>query len=102
MIVFENIEFIGVSGDWGAQIGWLSAPVPEAAIGLILHRMPVFRQVDTGEISFGMPLVPGDLLGSRYSCLTFDSDRHRRRLLGALEAALRAAHPEIFESEGPR
>jgi hypothetical protein len=46
--------------------------------------------------------VPGDLPGPRYSRFTFDSDRHRRRLLGALEAALRAAHPEIFESEGPR
>ena len=94
-----NVEFTPVSGDWGTQLGWVSAPVPGAFRGLIVHRMPVFRRADTCGIDFGMPLAAGAVPGTRHSCVTFDTDRHRKRFLGALEAALRQKHPELFPVE---
>jgi len=93
-----NIEYMPISGDWGAQIGWLSARLPAAFTDMILNGVPVFRQ-RPAAITFGMPLAPGELPGSRYSCITFDTDRHRQRFLAALEEALRAAHPELFAPE---
>jgi hypothetical protein len=91
-----RIEFEPIVGDWGAQFGWVTAHLMAFFPGLTLNRMPVFRRADTGGITFGSPLVAGDLPASRYSCITFDTDRQRERFLTALDQALRAAHTELF------
>jgi hypothetical protein len=91
-----TIEFEGFAGDWGAQIGWISVEVQGAIPGLRLHRLPVF-QTDAGDITFGMPMLQGELPGSRYSGITFDTDKHRERFLRDLSGAPRAVHPELFE-----
>jgi hypothetical protein len=98
---FADIKFTPIPGDWGAQIGWLSVPLPAAVRGLLLHRVAVFRQraEDGVTVTFGLPLVPGELAGSRYSCVTFDNEEHGRAFLGDLESALRRKHPELFVVE---
>jgi hypothetical protein len=93
-----EVEFKPVEG-WGAQIGWLDATVHEAIPGLSLNRFAVFRDVDTDIIGIGVPSVPGELPAFRHSAISFDTDRNRRRFVGKLLDALRAAHPELFERE---
>jgi hypothetical protein len=97
-----TVEFTPVRGDWGAQIGWANVRLTGAFPGLTLARMPVFRQADTRLIHFGAPLTAGNLPASRYSCLTFDTDRNRQRFMVQLGDALRAAYPELFAAETPR
>jgi hypothetical protein len=94
-----TVEFTPVLRDWGCQIGWASVRLTGAFPGLTLNHMPVYRQADTRLIHFGSPLTPGNLPASRYSCLTFDTDRNRQRFLAQLDEALRVAHPELFLSE---
>jgi hypothetical protein len=94
-----TVEFTPVLADFGAQIGWASVRLTGAFPGLTLARMPVFRQADTRLIHFGSPLTPGNLPASRYSCLTFDTDRNRQRFMVQLDEALRVAYPELFATE---
>jgi hypothetical protein len=100
---FAIVELVLVPGDWGAQIAWVSVDIQGAVPGLRLHRFPVFRQADTGAITIGMPLVPGDGPGARYSGISFDTDAHRERFLTGflkeLVPALEAACPELFAPE---
>jgi hypothetical protein len=91
-----TVEFEGLKGDWGQQLGWVSVGVQGSIPGLRLHRLPVFK-TDTGDITFGMPMLQGELPGSRYSGITFDTDKHRERFLRDLSTALRATHPELFD-----
>ena len=46
-----------------------------------------------------MPLLQGELPGSRYSGITFNTDKHHQRFLEEVKTALRAAHPELFDRE---
>jgi hypothetical protein len=93
-----TVEFEELTEDWGAQIGWVSVDVHGAIPGLRLDHLPVF-QTDTGGFTFGMPLLQGELPGSRYSGITFDTDEHRERFLLDLAAALRTARPDRFGRE---
>jgi hypothetical protein len=95
-----TVEFTPVLADFGAQIGWASVRLTGAFPGLTLARMPVFRG-PTG-LTFGSPLVPGERPASRYSCVTFDTDKNRQRFLAQLDEALRAAYPELFATEEPQ
>jgi hypothetical protein len=91
------VELNLVAGDWGAQIGWVSVDVHGAIPGLRLNHLPVFRTANTGIITFGMPLLQGEIPGSRYSGISFDTDEHRQHFLGELETVLRATHPDLFD-----
>jgi hypothetical protein len=93
-----TIEFEPLQG-WGAQIEWATVTADGAVPGLRLNRLPVFRTANTGAITFGMPLLQGELPGSRYSGIAFDTDEHRQRFLARLKAALRTAYPELFDRE---
>jgi hypothetical protein len=95
-----QIEFTPVTG-WGDQVGWVTVRPFGAVPGLILNRLPVFRQ-GPGRFSFGSSAVPGALPGSGYSVVVFSADRHRQRFHAQLDDAVRRAHPELFQSEGQR
>ena len=93
-----TVTFEELAGDWGAQVGWVSVDVRGALPGLRINRIPVF-QTAAGAATFGLPLLQGQLPGSRYSGITFNSDEHRRHFFERLAAALRATRPDLFEQE---
>jgi hypothetical protein len=95
-----GLAFEPAIGDCGAQIGWASATLDGTITGLTIRRIPVFR--GPSGLTFGAPQAPGNRPSSRHSLLTFDTDQHRQRFQTQLANALRAAHPEIFQSEGSR
>jgi hypothetical protein len=84
-----------LTGDWGAQLGWVSVDVHGAVPALRLNRLAVF-QTDAGDVTFGMPLLRGEFPGSRYSGITFDTNKQFQRFLKRLGAALRTARPDRF------
>jgi hypothetical protein len=93
-----EVKFEELTGDWGAQIGSATVDVHGAIPGLRIHRISVC-QATAGEVTFGMPLLQGELPGSRYSGITFDTDEHRQRFFERLKAALRTAKLELFGRE---
>jgi hypothetical protein len=89
------VDFTPVPGDWGQQIGWLDTHLVGAFPGLIIHRMTVFQR-EPGVITFGFPLISGDLPAARHSCISFAHERCRRRFIKALETAFREACPQYL------
>ena len=87
-----------VTGDWGAQIGWVSVGVHGAVPGLRINCVPVFKTA-AGDVTFGMPLLQSELPGSRHTGFTLDTDKQRQRFFERLKAALRAARPDRFDRE---
>jgi hypothetical protein len=96
-----SVTFTPVRGDWGEQLGWVNATLAGDATGLILRRLMVFRH-DPGRLVYSAPAVLGDLPGSQHSCIAFADERHQRRFLAALDAALRVDRPELFATEAPQ
>jgi hypothetical protein len=92
-----TVEFTPVLG-WGSQLGWVNVRLIGAVPGMTINnRVPLFR--GPAGLTFGSPLVPGDLPASRYSLVTFSTDRNRQRFLAQLDEALRVAYPELFAAE---
>ena len=96
--IVEIVNVEKLPGDWGSQITVAEARMLRKPSGLHF-RFPVFRSED-GDVTLGMPLVPGAAPGARYSSIWFDTDAKRAHFLAAFRSELKNRCPELFGSEG--